>query len=522
MLAGLIGIGLVFAFMLIHYRLPGVVACIALIFYTLVIFALFRPIPVTLTLAGIAGFVLSVGMAVDANILIFERTKEELRAGKTLTAAIEAGFNRAWNSILDSNVSTLMTAGILWYFGSSTVKGFALVLIIGVLISMFTAITLSRMMLRWVVRQPWARQAAPYGVSEDEFVDRRPARPRRARLARVFDVIGKRRWFFLFSGLITIPGLIFILLTLHPGGKAGPAVLDRLHRRHDLGGPLRRRHAGPGGGPAVLEAQGLRQGHRRPPTVGQYIAASERRATCSLSACRRLGAHRSRAGAVRRRPSPIGVSAPQRRRRRPRPPGRLAAELRPRVSPSAAPEPVAEPVGQPDARRRRRRRAPRAARAGVGRAHRGQARRAGGRRCRPRSGPSTRSRQATSVGPVVSARAHPADASCSSSSARWASWLWITFRFRDFRMGVTALVALLHDVIVVVGIFAILGTFFRAPDRRPVRDRDADRHRLQRPRHHRGLRPHPREPLPPRRRAASTPSSTTASCRRWAAPSTPR
>ena len=183
-LAGLIGIGFVFAFMLINYRLPGVIACIALLFYTLINYALFRAIPVTLTLAGIAGFVLSVGMAVDANILIFERTKEELRAGKPLAAAIEAGFNRAWNSIFDSNVSTLMTAFILWYFGSSTVKGFALVLIIGVLTSMFTAITLSRMMLRWVVRQQWARKASYYGVHEDEFVVTAPpsrgpeARPR--------------------------------------------------------------------------------------------------------------------------------------------------------------------------------------------------------------------------------------------------------------------------------------------------------------------------------------------------------
>jgi preprotein translocase subunit SecD len=168
-LAAIIGIGLVFVFMLIHYRLPGAVACIALIFYTLVVYALFRLLPVTLTLAGIAGFVLSVGMAVDANILIFERTKEELRAGKTIQAAIEAGFNRAWNSILDSNVSSLITAGILYYFGSSTIKGFALVLIIGVLISMFTAITLSRVMLRWVVRQPWARKARLYGVTDEEF-----------------------------------------------------------------------------------------------------------------------------------------------------------------------------------------------------------------------------------------------------------------------------------------------------------------------------------------------------------------
>src|SRR3990170_4935520 len=108
--------------------------------------------------------VLSVGMAVDANILIFERTKEELRAGKTITTAIEAGFNRAWNSILDSNVSSLITAGILYYFGSSTIRGFALVLIIGVLVSMFTAITVSRSILRWVVRRPWARRARLYGV----------------------------------------------------------------------------------------------------------------------------------------------------------------------------------------------------------------------------------------------------------------------------------------------------------------------------------------------------------------------
>jgi protein-export membrane protein SecD len=167
-LAGLVGIALVFAFMLVYYRLPGAVACLALIFYAVIVYAIFRLVPVTLTLAGIAAFVLSVGMAVDANILIFERTKEELRAGKTLSAAIEAGFNRAWNSILDSNVSSLLTAGILWYFGTSTVKGFALVLIIGVLTSMFTAITLSRLMLRWIVQRDWARSRL-FGIDESEI-----------------------------------------------------------------------------------------------------------------------------------------------------------------------------------------------------------------------------------------------------------------------------------------------------------------------------------------------------------------
>jgi len=171
--------------MLLHYRLQGVVACLALIYYALVVYAIFRLIPVTLTLAGVAAFVLSIGMAVDANILIFERTKEELRAGKTLVPAIEAGFNRAWPSIFDSNMSSIITASILFYFGSPTIKGFALVLIIGVLTSMFTAVTLSREMLRGVVRQPWARKARLFGVKEDELVLTQPrARGREAR-ARV-------------------------------------------------------------------------------------------------------------------------------------------------------------------------------------------------------------------------------------------------------------------------------------------------------------------------------------------------
>ncbi|MFI5258582.1 MAG: protein translocase subunit SecD [Candidatus Limnocylindrales bacterium] len=167
--AGAIGICLVLFFMLVYYRMPGLVAAIALIYYGLAVYALFRIIPVTLSLAGIAGFVLSVGMAVDANILIFERTKEELRAGKTLVTAIEAGFNRAWNSILDSNVSSLITASILYFGGSSTIKGFALVLIIGVATSMFTAVTVSRTLLRFVVRQEVVQKAWLFGVTDEEF-----------------------------------------------------------------------------------------------------------------------------------------------------------------------------------------------------------------------------------------------------------------------------------------------------------------------------------------------------------------
>jgi preprotein translocase subunit SecD len=172
LIAGAIGILLVLLFMVIHYRLPGVIAGGALIYYALVVLALFRLIPVTLTLAGIAGFVLSVGMAVDANILIFERSKEELRLGKSLPIAIEAGFSRAWNSILDSNVSSLITATILFLFGTSTIRGFALVLILGVLVSMFTAITVTRTVLRIVVQRDWSRRAALYGVSDSEFIAR--------------------------------------------------------------------------------------------------------------------------------------------------------------------------------------------------------------------------------------------------------------------------------------------------------------------------------------------------------------
>jgi preprotein translocase subunit SecD len=160
------------------------VASFALLYYAVIVLALFRLIPVTLTLAGIAGFVLSVGMAVDANILIFERTKEELRSGKSLAQAIEAGFARAWNSILDSNVSSLITAMILYLFGSSVIQGFALVLIIGVLCSMFTAIIVTRSILRVLVGYEWVRKAWLFGVGEDEFTARPTTRSGLRREAR--------------------------------------------------------------------------------------------------------------------------------------------------------------------------------------------------------------------------------------------------------------------------------------------------------------------------------------------------
>lgn len=152
--AGAIGLGVVLLFMLIYYRLPGFLADLALIIYALLNFALFKLIPVTLTLPGITGFLLSTGMAVDANILIFERMKEELRWGRSLRVAINAGFDRAWTSIRDSNLSTIITCVILYWFGSnfgaSVVKGFAITLFIGVLISMFTAVTVTRTFIRFV------------------------------------------------------------------------------------------------------------------------------------------------------------------------------------------------------------------------------------------------------------------------------------------------------------------------------------------------------------------------------------
>lgn len=145
--SGLIGFLLLSLFMIIWYRFPGFISVIALILYVLISLALFALIPVTLTAAGLAGFILSIGMAVDANVLIFERMKEELRSGKNLEVAIHEGFHRAWLSIRDSNISSIITAIILFWLGTSAVKGFALTLGIGVGVSMFTAITASRTFL---------------------------------------------------------------------------------------------------------------------------------------------------------------------------------------------------------------------------------------------------------------------------------------------------------------------------------------------------------------------------------------
>jgi len=145
--AGILGLLLVAIFMVLWYRLPGFVSVLSLAFYIMMMLAIFKLLPVTLTAAGIAGFILSIGIAVDANVLIFERLKEELASGKSLTDSIHEGFSRAWTSIRDSNLTSIMSAIILFWFGTSFIKGFALTLAIGIVVSMFTAITLTRTLL---------------------------------------------------------------------------------------------------------------------------------------------------------------------------------------------------------------------------------------------------------------------------------------------------------------------------------------------------------------------------------------
>ncbi len=151
--AGFIGILTIIVFMLIYYRTRGIFASLALVIYTVLTLAILKLFSTTMTLSGIAGFVLSIGMAIDANILIFERTKEEIKKGLAKVSAIEEGFKRAWPSIRDSNVSTIITCLILYFFTTSFVKGFALTLLIGVLISMLSAITITRTMMRIFVKK---------------------------------------------------------------------------------------------------------------------------------------------------------------------------------------------------------------------------------------------------------------------------------------------------------------------------------------------------------------------------------
>jgi preprotein translocase subunit SecD len=168
--AAVIGIVLLLLFMLLYYRLPGLVACLSLVIYGVVLLAIFKLVPVTLTLPGVAGFILSLGMAVDANVLIFERTKEELRGGRSLGAAVEAGFNRAWTAIRDSNITTFIACIVLFWLGGTLgafmVRGFALTLFIGVALSMFTAIVITRTFLRLIIGSQLVTNLSAYGVKK--------------------------------------------------------------------------------------------------------------------------------------------------------------------------------------------------------------------------------------------------------------------------------------------------------------------------------------------------------------------
>ena len=212
-IAGLVGLALVLVFMLVYYRLPGLVADIALLIYTLFTLAIFKGglnwlfpgFAVTLTLPGIAGFILSIGMAVDANILIFERLKEELRNGKSLRGAIDAGFRRAFTAIRDSNICTCITCVVLLTMGTASVRGFALTLLIGVIVSLFSAITVTRTLLYLLVDAGIGNNTALFGLNTRSLVGETNETETRTGV----NIIGRRRFFYALSLAIIVPGLIF-------------------------------------------------------------------------------------------------------------------------------------------------------------------------------------------------------------------------------------------------------------------------------------------------------------------------
>ncbi len=162
--AGAIGIGLIFLFMIVFYRVPGLLADFALVIYILLLLTIFSSLKVVLTLPGIAGFLLTIGMAVDANVLIFERIKEEIKTGKSIKSSIDSGFHRALSSILDSNITTIIGGLVLYFFGSGAVKGFAITLMIGIVVSMFTAITVTRVLIKLAVNMGILNKPSLFGV----------------------------------------------------------------------------------------------------------------------------------------------------------------------------------------------------------------------------------------------------------------------------------------------------------------------------------------------------------------------
>ena len=162
--AGVVGIAIVMLFMLFYYRIPGLIADIALLLFVILVLYTYTVVGVTLSLSGIAAFLLTVGMAVDANVLIFERTKEELKSGKSVKSSINEGFHRAFSSIIDSNMTALITGIILYTLSSGSVKGFALTLIIGILMSMFTALTVTKQLMKWAADIGWFNKPSSIGA----------------------------------------------------------------------------------------------------------------------------------------------------------------------------------------------------------------------------------------------------------------------------------------------------------------------------------------------------------------------
>ncbi len=237
--AGAFGLLLVVIFMMLYYRFPGFLASVALLFYAAIVLAVFKLIPVVLTLPGLAGFILSVGMAVDANVLIFERMKEELRQDRPLELATEYGFRRAWPAIRDSNISTMITCTVLYFFGSTEVQGFALTLFIGVAASMFSSIVITHSLLHYVQR--WFSFARRPGLYTRILPHENLAKQFRS--GGRFDVVTHRNAYFAASLAIIVPGIFAILiggfnlgvdftggvsLTVHPKVHTTAAAVQRV------------------------------------------------------------------------------------------------------------------------------------------------------------------------------------------------------------------------------------------------------------------------------------------------------
>lgn len=205
LVAAAIGFTILFLFMILYYRVPGVWACVSLVLYTLILLWILRLLHATLTLTSIAGFILSVGVAVDANIIIYERIREEMWKGKSLRASIESGFKRAFWTIFDSNLTTLIAAIVLYYFGSGTIKGFALTLSVGIITSMFTAIVFTRTMLRWMSETDLLRDTRAYGI------DKTKAKQGLFGYHEFhFDFLSKRKIWYAIAAFVILPGLIML------------------------------------------------------------------------------------------------------------------------------------------------------------------------------------------------------------------------------------------------------------------------------------------------------------------------